>query len=57
MPPAGGGHEFDQRHLTQAFHHPGPDVALPAGDVAGVVVIGGVIDRTSTARRRSRARG
>ena len=25
--------EFNERHLTQAFHHPGPDMALPAGDL------------------------
>ena len=55
--PAGRGHELDERHLAQAFHHSGTNMALTAGHIVFIAAIAGivvsVISRDATARTAS----
>lgn len=39
VPAASGGGKFDERKLPEPLYNPGPNVALPAGDVLVVTVV------------------
>ena len=50
MPAARGRCEFNERHLAKSFHHPGPDMALPAGDLLVGFVVGPFCEKSTFSR-------